>query len=240
MVLMMNINKINHEGFNKYYQTVLGSPRARHTFFRRLSAIEDMIGGFENKFVLDVGCGYGFNIVRCANKCKRIIGVDLDIDRIIAARKYKKYEKIQNISFSCGNAERLPFSDGMFDVVMGNEFLHHVHNPQKAINEMVRVTKKRGCVLISDHNGLSILSETLRKKAFGKDRCRTFTKKEVNILFEKANLKKIRARYIIFTLPFRSVPSWLIRINSFFEYLLEKIPLLNTQCGVFVIKGEKI
>jgi SAM-dependent methyltransferase len=153
---MMNINKADHEGFNKYYQTVLGSPRARHTFFRRLNAIGDMIGGFENKFVLDVGCGYGFNI------------------------------------------------------------------------------------LISDHNRLSILSETLRKKAFGKDRCETFTKKEVESFFLKNNLKMIRARYIIFTLPFRSMPSWLIRINSFFEYLLERTPLLNTQCGVFVIKGEKI
>lgn len=240
MVLMMNTNKINHEGFNKYYQAVLGSHRARHTFFRRLNAIEDMISGFENKLVLDVGCGYGFNTVHCANKCKKIIGVDLDIDRIIAARKYKKYEKIQNISFSCGNAERLPFSDGMFDVVMGNEFLHHLDHPQKVINEMVRVTKKGGRVLISDHNGLSILSEILRKKAFGKDRCKTFTKKEVNILFETANLKKIRARYINFTLPFRSAPSWLIKINSYLEYLLERIPLLNTQCGVFVIKGEKI
>ena len=236
---MMNINKIDHEGFNKYYQTVLGSRRARHTFFRRLNAIEDMMGEFENKLVLDVGCGYRFNTVHCANKCKRIIGVDLDIDRIIAAKECRKHLKMQNVGFSCGNAERLPFSDGMFDVVRGNEFLHHVHNPQKAINEMVRVTKKGGCVLSSDHNGLSILSETLRKKAFGKDRCKTFTKKEVGILFETANLKKIRAMYIIFTLPFRSVPLLLVKANSYLESFVEKIPILNTQCGVFIVTGRK-
>ena len=235
----MNI-KINPRGFNKYYQTVLGNPRARHTFFRRLNAIEDMINGFENKLILDVGCGYGFNAIHCANKCKRIIGADLDIERIISAKEYEEHKKVQNAAFLCANAERLPFEDETFDVVMGNEFLHHLFHPQKAINEMVRVTKKGGHVVISDHNRLSILSEISRKIKFGENRCETFNIKQVEAFLKKVNLKKIQSRYIIFTLPFRSAPLWLVKINSYLEDILEKNPLLSTQCGVFVIKGEKV
>jgi ubiquinone/menaquinone biosynthesis C-methylase UbiE len=228
------------KGFDSYYQTVLGTPRAKHTFFKRLKTIEAMVGGFKGKSVLDVGCGYGFNAIHLAAKCNEIFGLDLDPERISSARDYSIRNRLSNVSFFSGDAENLPFEEKAFDIVMGNEFLHHVANPQRVINEMCRVTRKGGAVVISDHNRASLLSELIRKTAFRSGRCVTFTKGEVEKLFEDANLNGVQMRYIIFTLPFRGAPSWLIEINSVFERFIEMLPILNTQCGVFVIKGEKI
>ena len=44
----------------------------------------------------------------------------------------------------CANAERLPFLDGVFDVVVSQEVLEHVRNPFLAMREMQRVLKPEG------------------------------------------------------------------------------------------------
>ncbi len=43
----------------------------------------------------------------------------------------------------------LPFSDNAFDMVMSTQVLEHVPNPSKVLNEMARVCKKNGSVVIS-------------------------------------------------------------------------------------------
>jgi len=46
----------------------------------------------------------------------------------------------------CANAERLPFLDGVFDVVVSQEVLEHVRNPFLAMREMQRVLKPEGLI----------------------------------------------------------------------------------------------
>jgi len=48
-----------------------------------------------------------------------------------------------NYRIAC-DAERLPFSDAYFDVVLSNSTIHHFSNPQKGICEMWRVLRKGG------------------------------------------------------------------------------------------------
>jgi ubiquinone/menaquinone biosynthesis C-methylase UbiE len=41
-----------------------------------------------------------------------------------------------------GDAERLTYGDGSFDVVIAHAGLHHCHSPHRALLEMYRVARK--------------------------------------------------------------------------------------------------
>jgi ubiquinone/menaquinone biosynthesis C-methylase UbiE len=48
-----------------------------------------------------------------------------------------------------GDAERLPYGDGTFDLVVGHAFLHHVPEPRGALAEMHRVLAPGGAILVA-------------------------------------------------------------------------------------------
>ncbi len=109
-----------------------------------------MIGNFEksqikilakNKYntVLDVGCGEGFgmNLLRQNAIGKNWLGVDVVDEALKLGKKQFPDLKMQKAS-----AYKLPFKDGLFDLVMSTEMLEHLEDPKKALSEMKRVTKK--------------------------------------------------------------------------------------------------
>ncbi len=53
------------------------------------------------------------------------------------------------IKFIVGNAERLPFESGRFDVVVAKHMLYHLQHPQKGINEMRRCLADHGTMIIT-------------------------------------------------------------------------------------------
>ena len=50
------------------------------------------------------------------------------------------------------DVHRLPFKDDFFDYVTSTEAFHHYHDQQKALQEMFRVTKTGGKIIIVDIN----------------------------------------------------------------------------------------
>ena len=60
-----------------------------------------------------------------------------------------------------GDATKIPFEDGAFDIVTETGILHHIPQPERAIAEMLRVAKK--AVLISDSNNMGQGSPLARK-----------------------------------------------------------------------------
>lgn len=91
--------------------------------------------------VLDVGCNSGefMKMLRDGKGCD-VVGVDVSTAALKIARKKKL--KVYNAS-----AEKLPFSDGSFDVVILREVLVHVHEPIKALKEIRRVLRPKGYLL---------------------------------------------------------------------------------------------
>lgn len=99
--------------------------------------------------MLDVGCGAGtaeVSLSRLQLSQLRLLGVDLNLDRIRQAR-----DAVRGINgraaFACADGARLPFTDGAFDSTYCVAVLQHLHDVPAALTEFARVTRPGGRVL---------------------------------------------------------------------------------------------
>jgi ubiquinone/menaquinone biosynthesis C-methylase UbiE len=100
--------------------------------------------------VLDVACGPGELVLALAPRVRFAFGVDLTLQMLRQARAFQVERQVAGAAFACGEAEQLPFVDGAFDLVTCQCSLHHIPKPQLALQEMVRVTKLEGRLIIID------------------------------------------------------------------------------------------
>lgn len=92
---------------------------------------------------LDVGCGVG-TVVNSISARKNIKSIGIDISQTFINRARKG-----NGSFKIFNGKKIPFENESFDIVGSFTVLEHVNNPKQLIQEMVRVTKQGGSVIIA-------------------------------------------------------------------------------------------
>jgi ubiquinone/menaquinone biosynthesis C-methylase UbiE len=70
------------------------------------------------KRVLDLGCGDGRFALGVAAFASAVEGLDPDAEAIAAAKKAARQAGVRNVRFAVGAAQRLPYPDGAFDVVI--------------------------------------------------------------------------------------------------------------------------
>jgi ubiquinone/menaquinone biosynthesis C-methylase UbiE len=121
---------------------------------KKLDIINEFINGDEKK-VLDLGCGSGRNFFDLGGKFKgEIYAVDFSGEMIKIAEKNAKNFKAK-IIVQKADILSLPFKDNFFDKVIFMATLHCIETKEgrhKAIEELHRVLKKEGSVLISVWN----------------------------------------------------------------------------------------
>jgi SAM-dependent methyltransferase len=93
---------------------------------------------------LDVGCGTGANAAVLRSHARDVIGVDFRPEGIATARQ----QHCADASFVRGDASRIPFADGAFDVVTALDVLEHVDD-EAALEEIVRVLRPGGTIIVS-------------------------------------------------------------------------------------------
>ena len=97
--------------------------------------------------VLDVGCGIGvstFPLLNLIGPEGKIEGIDISTQLISRAENRAKYLQLPNASFSVCNAEKLDFPNNIFDCVVSSFTINQINDKQKAISEMIRVSKSGG------------------------------------------------------------------------------------------------
>lgn len=100
--------------------------------------------------VLDIGCGTGQLSLPLAGLGYQVTGVDISAAMI--ERAQAKVRPSQVATFLVADATRLPFAAQNFDVTVVSKLFQHVSAWQRAIEEILRVTKPGGCVLhLMDH-----------------------------------------------------------------------------------------
>lgn len=119
--------------------------------------------------VLEVGSGRGGGASYIARylKPKKIRG--MDISPIATQFCTKRYKDIENLSFICGDAEAIPFSDSTLDAVVNIESSHCYPNFHNFVAEVKRVLKPNGHFLFADFRKTSetnIFQDTFEKIGF--------------------------------------------------------------------------
>lgn len=111
--------------------------------------------GIRSGRVLDIGTGSGLLAIELANArgCHFDITA-LDISPNMIKKGKDNTTRLKNgsrIEYIVSTAAALPFADGSFDLVMSYASLHHWRAPVTVFDEIARVTKVNGLVMIRDN-----------------------------------------------------------------------------------------
>ncbi len=99
---------------------------------------------------LDVATGGGHTALKLAAKAGWVVAYDLTPAMLAAARAFTTARGARNIAFAVGDAERLPFGDGVFDLVTCRIASHHFPDCFRFVQECVRVLKSGGRLAVQD------------------------------------------------------------------------------------------
>jgi SAM-dependent methyltransferase len=108
---------------------------------RRLDMILRAAGERIQGQVLENGCGVGMYVEHLVPFGGQIIGLEYDFERACQAG-----ERSRDILNAAG--ETLPLPSDAFDLVLSHEVLEHVQSDGQAVQEMVRVLKPGGRMLV--------------------------------------------------------------------------------------------
>jgi 2-polyprenyl-3-methyl-5-hydroxy-6-metoxy-1,4-benzoquinol methylase len=149
--------------YTRYYRDTLRIPSWEALVAARLDEeageaahlhrVEEALGrAVSGLAVLNVGCGTGgFNVV-ARRAGARVCGIDADFDAAgVSAAKARQ----AGGSVLAAAGERLPFHDGVFDLVHCFSTLEHVNDGAATIAEMVRVARPGGAVYVHTPSALA-------------------------------------------------------------------------------------
>jgi SAM-dependent methyltransferase len=144
---------------------------------------------------IDSGTGAGTLALALAPLVREVVGVDIVPELLERARK----EAPANVSFVEGDATKLPFEIGSFDLACTRRTLHHIAHPEPAIAELARVTVPGGHVFVDDQiapvDPLAAFELDRFERARDPSHTRTLPDVDLRQLFEANGLVLIRARF---------------------------------------------
>ena len=112
-------------------------------------AAAERIGGR----ILEVGVGTGISLPSYSAK-NRIVGVDISEPMLEKARKRVDELGLTHVdAIEVMDAEELNYPDGSFDVVVAQYVITAVPNPEKALDELARVVRPGGEIIITTRVG---------------------------------------------------------------------------------------
>jgi len=131
-------NRVTHE--------IIHAKRSEICYNLITDLITNKINCGEKAKILDLGCGDGKFIAKFGKRCE-IFGVDVSSKAVELAKKSDVNAYKADIS-----CEKLPFENEYFDIIYFGDVIEHLIDPDFAINEVVRVIKRNGFLVLSTPN----------------------------------------------------------------------------------------
>jgi ubiquinone/menaquinone biosynthesis C-methylase UbiE len=118
--------------------------------------VREYIGDVSARRVLEIACGRGGYTAELARRGALTIGCDFSSSAIHAAQE-KLRASSGSALLSQADAQRLPFRDCCFDLILSCETIEHVPDVCAALREMHRVCKPGGRLLLTTPNYLNLM-----------------------------------------------------------------------------------
>jgi ubiquinone/menaquinone biosynthesis C-methylase UbiE len=200
---------------------------------REYEAIADEVASYKPALTLDWGCGWGQVSALLIDRELTIKSYDYDGDDAPEAETpLEKYPEIN--AYLSSEPTKLPYDDATFDAVLSCGVLEHVYDPEASLDEIFRILKPGGHVLIYKlPNRASYLEWIARKLGWyyhGKEELDTlYTLSEAESIVTRHGFEVERSA-LANMLPLTSGGAAVNRIADVFwriNCLLAKVPLLN-------------
>lgn len=136
--------------FTPFYDLIIKQGGLGKSLEERIIKIANIKDG---ESILDVGCGSGGLVVRIRSNYQNCEVVGVDPDQKILNLAKKKIEKNKfDVALINAWAEKLPFQNSSFDIVISALTFHHLPTEIKkqSFKEIHRVLKKDGRFLLAD------------------------------------------------------------------------------------------
>jgi ubiquinone/menaquinone biosynthesis C-methylase UbiE len=144
---------------------------------------------------LDVGTGAGTLALALAPLVREVVGVDIVPELLDRARA----QAPANVTFVEGDATRLPFDTGSFDLTCTRRTLHHIARPERVVAELARVTASGGRIFVDDQiapvDPLAALELDRFERARDPSHSRTLPDIDFRQLFEANDLVLLQERF---------------------------------------------
>ena len=171
--------------------------------------------------ILDVGCGTGALIKTIADKARtsEIVGID-------PAQSFIDYASTRfndpRIVLKVGDAMQLPFPAAHFEQTLSLLVMMFVPQPERAANEMKRVTRRGGLVVQFEHNPLNPLTRLAVVRCEFDEGVTLLGPRELKRRARAVGLETVETRYVLFfpwdAAPLRQAESLLRRLPFGAQY----------------------
>jgi methionine biosynthesis protein MetW len=125
---------------------VVEAKRSKICYSLILNLITNKIASGRKNRILDIGCGDGSFIIKFRKLCETF-GVDISKSAVKMAKEAGISAYEVDVS-----SQRLPFIDEYFDIIYMGDVIEHLTDPDHAINEVARVLKWNGFLVLSTPN----------------------------------------------------------------------------------------
>lgn len=154
--------------YDQWFTTPIGALVKK--FEREL--LLDLLRPGHGEIILDAGCGTGVFTLDLLTFGPHVIGLDISLPMLRrAGEKARRYP----FEIVLGDISNLPFPENSFDKVVSVTAIEFIEDGKGALRELFRVTKRRGCVVVTTLNSLSPWASRRRGEA-----------KKGHALFDKA------------------------------------------------------
>lgn len=152
--LVKSTNNTQHWGLERAVIDNLNDSDRKWVMLRYNIAAETISA---NDIVLDAACGSGFGSMILSKNAKMVIGIDISSESIRYSKiKYKR----KNVKFFKSDVENMKLRDNFFDTSVGIETIEHIKNYELYLEELRRVTKFNGKIIISTPQKISETPQT--------------------------------------------------------------------------------
>ena len=122
----------------------------------------------ENMVVADLGAGTGFYTLAAAQMVPRgkVYAIEIQKDFLGTIKNKVKDARLNNVDCFLGDVEKIggtSLADAVADAVIASNILSQIENKDKFINEIKRILKKGGKLLLIDWSDVSSIHSDLKK-----------------------------------------------------------------------------